>query len=376
MAKTGTKVKLRRTQVRRQRNAKTTPLLKRLREQIGLASPAIGLGFVVLTIGVVLYGPEPFPYYAGQEVRGRIDARVKFKIIDKPATQQSKEEARETTPNYFDLNTSLLERIQGAVTGLYTTAQSYDGYPDYQAAVAEQDDSSTREPPWRLTEAGFRKLHNLVGDQGKAQFTAWADNLVEDLKRERLVPKVTEEERGGVSAKSNKVILTGAVKNEPDDVIPIGEPDSGESATELPQIAVNNVHLDSPEDPKDVDRSAASLSRPFPASIRGVISDVLVAVLQEAPLFKFNLERTRKEMDAAAASMGELQDIKYRYDEPLAKPPEFVDQTGQTQEVSPVARRGPQARAVGSEGHGGGTRGGFSEVEQGDSHRCGEERTR
>ncbi|MCH8052923.1 MAG: HDIG domain-containing protein [Planctomycetes bacterium] len=324
MAKGNGKVKLRRTQVRRQRSEQSEPLLKRLRAQVGLASPAIGLGFVVLAIGIVLYGPEPFPYYARQEVRGRIDARVKFKIIDKPATLRSKEEARETTPNYFDLNTSLIKRIQGTVTGLYTTAQSYDGYPAYQAAVAEQGDPPNGEPLWRLTEAGFRELYDLVGDQGEAQFTAWVDKLVEDLKRERLVPKVTEEERG-VAAKSSKVILSGAVKNEPDDVVPIEEPDSGESATELPQIAVNNVHLDSPEDPKDVDRAAASLSRTFPVAIHSVISDVLVAALREAPLFKFNLEQTRKEMDAAAASRDEIQDIKYRYDEPLAAPPDFAD---------------------------------------------------
>ena len=62
MAKTGTKVKLRRTQVRRQRNAKTTPLLKRLRERVGVASPAVGLGFVALAIFIVLYGPEPYSY--------------------------------------------------------------------------------------------------------------------------------------------------------------------------------------------------------------------------------------------------------------------------------------------------------------------------
>ncbi|MCH8968472.1 MAG: HDIG domain-containing protein [Planctomycetes bacterium] len=341
MAKVNGKAKLRRTQIRRQRSEQSEPLLKRLRKQIGLASPAIGLGFVVLAIGIVLYGPEPFPYYAGQEVRGPIHARAKFKITDEKATLQSQQDARETTPNYFDLNESLIERIQSEVIGLYTTAQSYDDSAAYQAAAAEQDEATSKNAQWRLTEAGFHELNGLVGDQGTAEFTAWVEKLVEDLKRERLVPKVTEDERGFL-AKSSEVILLGAVKNDPDRIIRVEKQDEDEQETAELQIVVNNVYLDRPEDDKDVERSAASMSRTFPVTIRSAISEVLVGALQEAPLFKFNLERTRKEMDAAAASMGELQDIKYRYEEPLAKPPEFVDSTrqassAQEQSAAPTA---------------------------------------
>ncbi len=171
MGKSGGTVKLRRTQVRRQRTEQAEPLLKRLRERVGLASPAIGLGFVVLAISIVLYGPERFPYYDGQELREPIIARVDFVITDEKATQQSKQEARETTPNYYDLNESLIERIRGTIGNLYVDAQQHETYEAYAESKTQPAEQGTDPQPVELDKSAYQALRALMDEENRSRFT-------------------------------------------------------------------------------------------------------------------------------------------------------------------------------------------------------------
>ena len=69
MATSNSKGKLRRNEVRRQRDQRIKPSQVWL-QRVGLSRVAIGLGFVAVGIAIVLYGANPFPYYEDQEVRG------------------------------------------------------------------------------------------------------------------------------------------------------------------------------------------------------------------------------------------------------------------------------------------------------------------
>jgi len=317
MAKGNGKVKLRRTQVRRQRSEQSEPLLKRLRAQIGLASPAIGLGFVMLAIGIVLYGPAPFPYYAGQEVRNPIRARIKFKIIDEKATLQAQQDARETTPNHYDLNEGLVERIRGTINNLYVVAQPFETYEAYREATAADPEEADTEPHRQLDEASYEALRALMHEQGQAQFTKWVTTLVETLKRERLVWRGGDEGREG-PVLSRIARLNGASSRKGDVAVPESE-----------DVEVDKLTLDYFDEAnlREVERTASTLTRLFPAALRGQVQQILLEELREEPLFRFNLERTRSAMEDEAARLPEMH-LAYQAQDVLAEPGQEDAATG------------------------------------------------
>lgn len=307
MGKSGGTVKLRRTQVRRQRTEQAEPLLKRLRERVGLASPAIGLGFVVLAISIVLYGPERFPYYVDQEVSEPISAHVAFKITDVEATAQAKLDARQATPNYYDLNEALLERIRGTIRNLYVEAQqheTYDAYLTATAAVAEGE-----QPAHELDEQAFGALRALMNEVGQVRFTDWVSQLVDSLKKERLVLRGDDDAREGQPLWYS-AILKGALPRESD-----------EALAETDDVEVDKLTLDhfSASNLRAIRRTAATLARPFSPGLREKIQSLLTDVLSEEPLFRFNLERTRRAMDEEAARVEENY-TDYQKFAPLADP--------------------------------------------------------
>ncbi len=330
MPKSGGKVKLRRSQVRRQRNEQSEPLLKRLRERVGLASPAVGLGFVVLAVGIVLYGPERFPYYAGQEVLEPIYSRVKFKITDEKETQLSQRKGREETPNYYDLNEGLIERIRGAIGNLYVDAQQYETYEAYLEAKTRVGEESGENETWKLDEGAYQALRGLMDEERQSQFTNWIAQLVDRLKQERLV--LIEDDQGrDVPALSNAAILKGALPGENDTVL-----------KESDEVEVDKVTLDyfGESNLKEIKRTAETLSRLYPPVLREKIKTILAAALSEEPLFRFNLDRTRVAMEAEAAARPEAY-VEYPPYTPLVQPgqqePAGVDRgSDEAQELSGV----------------------------------------
>ncbi len=304
MAKGNGKVKLRRTQVRRQRSELSEPLLKRLRKQIGLAPPAVGLGFVVLAIGIVLYGPEPFPYYTGQEVRNPIRARVKFKIIDEKATLQAQQDARETTPNHYDLNEGLVERIHGTINNLHVDAKPFETYEAYREATTADPEGADTEPHRQLDEASYQALRGLMHEEGQAQFTKWVTVLVEALKRERLVWREGDEGRDG-PVLSRIAMLNGASPRKGDVAVPKSN-----------DVEVERVTLDYFDESnlREVERTASTLTLLFPAALREQVQQILTEELGEEPLFRFNLKRTRSAMEDEAARLPEEHVAYYPYD--------------------------------------------------------------
>lgn len=296
----------RRDRVRRQRSEQTEPWLQRWRERIGPARALIVLCFCVGAIVAVLYGGEPFPCYANQELLHPVYARVGFKILDPVATEQSKQSARELTPNYYTLNTELIERVAGDLGNLYNVAQAHDTYADYEQARQALEPQDAAEVQWALGEAEFKELDALSGEAGKAVFARWVDHLIEDLKHERFVPAVEDAERGA-SWKSNIAVLKGASPNKNDTVI--GDDELEVSKLELMQIT--NL--------RSVQTSAAALSAAFPSALRGVITQILTGALQERPLLRFDAERTRAKM-ADEADRTVAQTVNYDPYAPLAKP--------------------------------------------------------
>lgn len=309
MGKTAGKVKLRRKKVRRQRSAQTAPLFKRLRERVGLASPAIALGFVVLATFIVLYGAERFPYYAGQEVREPIYARVKFKITDEKETRLAQEKGREETPNYYDLNEGLIERIRGAISNLYVDAQQYETYDAYRQSKAEAGEGTGDAVALKLNQRAFDSLRALMDEKGQAQFTSWVDRLAEALKRERLV-LIGGEQARDIPVLSNMAILNGA--------LPEGSEKTLEGSDDVEADKLT-LHYFGDSNLKEVERTATAMCQLYPPALRGTVRSILVEALSEEPLFRFNIERTRKAMDAEAAARPEVYTDYPRY-AVLAKP--------------------------------------------------------
>ncbi len=310
MATSSSKVILRRTEVRRQRNVQTTPLRKRLRDQVGFAIPSIGLGFCVLATMILMYGQDPLPYYKGQEVRSPIYARVRFKITDEDGTKVRKAKARQETPNYYVLNTGLIERIRGRMSNLFNAAKQYSTYEEFLTAREQSAAEDAQDGRWDLDPTGFAELHALADEAGQARFTAWIDATVDQLKHERLVRRDDDVGRE-VPMLSDRAVLSGALPNEGDTV-----------ADANGNIEVDTLTLDyfAPSHVKDVQRVAQSAALVFPEGLRQRIHQLLLATMSKEPLFRFDLERTRDAMNREAASVDE---VKMTYDphNVLAEPP-------------------------------------------------------
>src|SRR5262245_45429946 len=166
-----TQSKLRREEVRRQKSERDEPLLRRLRERLGLATPSICAGFLVAGLLVMFYGAEPLPYYIGQEVRGPILARVAYDVVDEEKTEESKDLARQQVPNYYELNEPLIARITGALRTLYNAAQ-IESYEAYRQQLSQEPlgPAAAETSSWELDEPAYAALHELTGEDGKARF--------------------------------------------------------------------------------------------------------------------------------------------------------------------------------------------------------------
>jgi putative nucleotidyltransferase with HDIG domain len=306
-----TKRKLRRSEVRRQKSELQEPWLKRLRQEVGLATLGIWLGFTILAVTVALYGQEPFPYREGQEVRGPIYARVLVEDVDEGDTRRARERARKQVPSLFTLNTGLIERIEASLGNLYLQATTPDTFESYQAQFEDEDTAAAV----ILDQPTYGFLHNLAHQEGgESPYAEWVSKLSTNLRQERLVLSDADER-----PESPDVVLVDAV------------PARGEQVDEATDgLLIKKTTLDyfDPADMRRVEQVAHDLAHrrgAFPPSLSPYVKKILLEQLQTEPLFKYDNALTKARIDEEVSRIHEVK-VEYPPDSALALAP--LDEDG------------------------------------------------
>ena len=136
------KKSVRRLELRRVAPLRNGSRLELIRKFVYVRTILVGLACVVTGIAVILYGGQRMPWQLFQKPDRNLLVRRNFRLEDPQATAQAREQAKQSTPNYYQLNAVLFEQIEQDLTGLLNQAKavkSYDDLPkDRQKLVNKQ----------------------------------------------------------------------------------------------------------------------------------------------------------------------------------------------------------------------------------------------
>jgi len=138
------------------------------------------------------------PWQVGQRPSQDIRVRVGFQELDEQATNQAKEQAKQSTPNYYLPNQLFLEQINQELNLFYTKISALP--QKYQEVSAE--DQKTLMDNWHVGPANFQEIRQLVSTITPEQYQLYIKKLTEELLKGNAI-EVRPEEYG----KANLVIL-------------------------------------------------------------------------------------------------------------------------------------------------------------------------
>ncbi|MCG3138004.1 MAG: hypothetical protein HJJLKODD_01860 [Phycisphaerae bacterium] len=292
------KTTLRRSEVRRQKSEQEQTRWRRFRAQFGLTPITLGLLFFILATAIVLYGRDPFPYYEGQEQHEPILARLAFEVVDETATAEARQKAQQQTPNYYLLHEPLIDQLRGTITNQYSTARQYETYEAYQQAKPPANDPAAQLPQWQIDEQLFTEFQQLDAENDQTAFTQWIDQLVTELKKERLIRAGIDTGRS-VPVLSDDVILQGVLPNPEETSLEGGQ---------FVQVAKLQLANYSAQFTKRLEYAAERLAQIFPTpGLRVSVRQQLITALLKEDLLQYDSERTEKAIQQAAAAIEPLR---------------------------------------------------------------------
>jgi len=118
----------------------------------------IAVVFVAAVSTVIIVGGQVMPWQVGQRPSQDIRVRVGFQELDEQATNQAKEQAKQSTPNYYLPNQLFLEQINQELNLFYTKISALP--QKYQEVSAE--DQKTLMDNWHVGPANFQDIRQLV----------------------------------------------------------------------------------------------------------------------------------------------------------------------------------------------------------------------
>ncbi|MBK8914291.1 MAG: HDIG domain-containing protein [Phycisphaerales bacterium] len=165
----------RRREIRRDKVERGLTLAQQLRERIHILPVMVAALSASLAALILNVGGEPLGVHPGQRLHRAMTARVEFRVEDVTQTRLKQARARESSPNFYRLDASLIETIRGRLTSLLTLARSHgsDAAALREAAtkleivldddgVAELADLATRSNTTPFEDAITRALRALT----------------------------------------------------------------------------------------------------------------------------------------------------------------------------------------------------------------------
>lgn len=189
--------KNKKTEIRRTPAIRTPGPLDRLRDHISPWAIVIGVLFVFVTSAVIVLGGQVMPWGLGQKPRQDLRVRAPFQVLDPQATELKREQARQSTPNYYTLNRTFLEQIDQDLTLLYTDLKAVPQYANLAPAKKE-----LFEKTWHVNAKNFDAIRQIVANLSPEQYQQLLHRLKVALAEGNIIEVMPDEYR-----KANTVVL-------------------------------------------------------------------------------------------------------------------------------------------------------------------------
>ncbi len=241
---------------------------------IGVWPALVAAGFFVIVMIVLSVGKQALPFSLNQTIGQPIAARVEFTQNDPEQAAANTIAAREAVPNYYRINTELIDRIAGELTAMFEAAQS-----DSFESFAKRADSA----PWPGDEVVYKHLNGANEDMRRS-FTESLGRLKSALARERTALPTTDVPRDPPSTAAEVVV----VRTEPsqEEGKPPIETEERIPPIQLIQVASRDA----------VEGRILILSQVFHADIRPAVRQVLIEALSNKPILLYEQKRTQEMM--------------------------------------------------------------------------------
>jgi putative nucleotidyltransferase with HDIG domain len=241
------------------------------------------LGGLVGALGVTI-GRDPLALRVGEHIDRAAAARVSFRVFNKERTSFLRSNARDNAPDFYTLDTSLLEDINGRLVNALRVAREHAGQSD---ALREQ----TRALKIQLDDAGLAELQRLADQPEATGYQQAVDRALRALRSQYLVRPAEP----GARRTGTRVVLVDP------------------SQAVQRQVSVNELIFSN--DPESVTQAAQAAAAEFPAPLRDSIRGSLMLMLRGEgdvpfkPLYrydtKFSVRAAQEAEDAVPAQYDE-----------------------------------------------------------------------
>jgi len=259
---------IRRERTRRSRAERRSPWLRRFLPAGSGWTCGLTLAVALSAALILNAGREAPELRAGQSLPRAITARLEFRVEDVAQTRAMKLQARDTSPNYYRLDNSLLESIRGSLSAVMTLARQHTDDP---AAVL--DEAGRRRV--LLDDPGLAEILRLAAEPDSTQFQRDVDRAVRLLAAQPLV----EESPQAAQRTAIKAVLT--------------DPDSGH----LREVRTSQLLFAST--PDAVSLTADEAGRAFAEPLRASMTRTIANLLRTGdgadtirPIYRYDSERS------------------------------------------------------------------------------------
>ena len=171
----------RQKEIRRSKAERQGAWYRRLPEQHTLLAGLSTIVAALLAVLVLNAGGEVLDLREKQVIPRAITSRVDFEIVNQGRTEQRRLRVRDSSPNYYKLDVSLLDELRGRLASALTLAKTHNDDPQQIAQIAAQNSVLFDEDGW----AEVRRL--IAEPDGTAQYERIVAATIARLKDSPLV---------------------------------------------------------------------------------------------------------------------------------------------------------------------------------------------
>jgi len=148
----------------------------------------IGLVFVIVTSLVIIAGGQVMPWREGQRPLQAIRVRQTFQVLDEQLTEQARQEASESTPNYYHLNQAFLGQVEGDLNGLCNDLKAAEKYDKLS------EPARTRlAKMWGIDKERFHTLQEEIGTLDSETFRTSLADLRKFLTSSNIIDEMPDD---------------------------------------------------------------------------------------------------------------------------------------------------------------------------------------
>jgi putative nucleotidyltransferase with HDIG domain len=301
----------RRREIRRSKAERRLAWYRRLPGRVRLVPIALTVGFAAMAAWLVNAGGAVFRIQEGQTVTRAIPSRVKFSLEDATRTIEMRGRARDNSPNYYELDASLLKDIRGRLTNALQLAKLHADDP---TALQEE----ARRARIVLDDDARDELLRIVKLADPADQQRAVDRYQAAV--ERAIYKLTVQPPLLVEAadQANRRTAANAVlieAGEDDDAVPT-------------QRTLPVSKLVTTAQPDAVDTVASAAAQSFPAPLQAAMKSSIAGMLRREagavagahgdaemtvhPIYRYSADRTNRAAQEAWAAVPKQYEVYAR----------------------------------------------------------------